>query len=326
MRAGTVVLLFLEGRRPVLKKPGEYVWPARNPWQTDVRALPVSVEPVRLLVRLTDLRTLDGQHLEVLELRVVVQFLAAELLSGLTDLAAAHQADLGHHLTEAVRRTIDVSVRAAVGANRRSDLRRQTLLNVLEDRWVPRAFAGGVLTRQRLELVTETWASSPPPPAPTQEGPATPEPPSTDLELSTDVRLRRLWRRSLSFDPVGIAGAQIAGRATVVAVVDRDPPAFETRELWEHVGETYHDDDPSLLIVHGTSYEQIVAGWFAALEVGAGLSPEVAAEPNRDRLTIKLPSGLSIGHPRWQGPDGSQVAALRRLLPHRVVDVTIDGR
>lgn len=346
VREGTVVLLMREGRPPILKKPGEYVWPSPRPWEDDVTVLPVAIGPVRLLVRIADLTTLDGHRLELLELRVVVQFLAADVLSGLTDLAAEHRGELGNHLAETVRRAVDASVRAAVHGNRRADLRRQSLISVLEDRWVPRAFAGGVLTRQRLELVTEVWSDKPAHPKGSGDGAnssrpsgGSDDPPTTEqesvgedshhvrsrgLELTMDGRLSRLWRRHFAFDPIAIAGAHSGGRSTVIAVIDRDPPAYETREMWEEVGDAYRDPDPCLLLVRGNSYEEIVTSWFSQLEVGSGLAPVTSSDHNRDRLVVRLPKELT--HPRWQGPDGSQVAALRHLLPHKVVDVAVGNQ
>jgi hypothetical protein len=206
-------------------------------------------------------------------------------------------------------------------------LDRQTIATVLEDRWLPRTLAGGALTRTELEVAAEHWheedlASRTPDASPdvVEEQGARPQN-RARVELSVDARLRRVWRRRLDFEPLGIAGARVNSHSTVIAVVDREPPAYETQELLEDFGAVYDDKSPSLVVVKADSYESIVKGWFRQLEVGTGLLAEVRADETRDRLVVTLPQKLS--HPRWQGPDGSQVTALRRLLPYQVVDITV---
>jgi hypothetical protein len=122
---------------------------------------------------------------------------------------------------------------------------------------------------------------------------------------------------------LGIAGARVNSHSTVIAVVDRDPPAYEVRELLEDFSAVYDDVDLSLVVVTGDSYEAIVKAWFKQLEVGTGLVADVTADESNDRLVVTVPAKLTP--PRWQGPDGSQVVALRRLLPHQVVDITVDS-
>src|SRR4029434_1234565 len=60
-------------------------------------------------------------------------------------------------------------------------------------------------------------------------------------ELSMDARLRRIWRRYAEPELRAIAGAKVGNSATVVAVVDREPGAYEGSRLREAFGSYLED-------------------------------------------------------------------------------------
>lgn len=161
----------------------------------------------------------------------------------------------------------------------------------------------------------------PRPPAPDHTAPRS-GPASGPLELTVDAQLRRIWQRRLGGEVRGLAGAKVGARATVIAVVDQDPPAYESRQLWEDFCAAYRVSTLTVAVCTATGYPDLVHQWWA----GLGFPPELGVavrDDFPDSLVIGLPEALdpdSGADRRWQGPDGSQAAALRRLLPHTRIE------
>jgi hypothetical protein len=340
VRNGTSVAMFTEGEPPMLRQPGELLLPDRNPLKHRISVMPITTEPVRLRVRVVDLLTLDGQHLEAVEMAVTVQLNATDP-GRLLELAAKRGPGMGAFLNEQVREGIENTARAGVKMSTRAELHHQGLAATLRERWLPRSFVG-LLFVTGFEVVAEEWATptvvhrphvSPPEAGAPRSSPvssaashaAAPpvaDPPDlpgsaavADASLSTDVRLLTIWRRRLPEVPRGIASAKVGDDACVVAVVDSDPPAFESRQLWEDLAGLLDDRHLRLLLCRGRTYEDIVRSWFSQLGLPARLDDQLGVEVSRGRVDVRLPAELAddLG-PRWTGLDGPPVAALRRLL------------
>jgi hypothetical protein len=148
-----------------------------------------------------------------------------------------------------------------------------------------------------------------------------------DAALQTDVRLVSAWRRRLPAIPRGIVSAKVGDDACVIAVIDSEPPAFESRQLWEDFAGLLEDRRLSLLLCRGRTYEEIVRSWFAQLGLPARLEDQLGVEVVRDRIDVRVPAELAddLG-PRWTGLDGPAVAALRRLLAQRKLSIGYDER
>lgn len=377
VRKGTVVAMFIEGERPLLRQPGELLLPDRNPLKHRISVMPISTEPVRLRVRVIDLRTLDGQHLEEIELGITVR-LAADQPERILELAAKRGPHVGEFLNEQVREGVENTARAGVKMTTHAELVRHGVASVLRERWLPRSFVG-LLAVLDFEVLDEQWAGptvvhrphvSPPLPAagtratgvpptglPAAGFPATGFPaagergivagapgdapvrtgsapgsgsdaPSVapeDVRLTNDPRLASIWRRRVPTAPRGLVGARAGDEACVVAVVDSEPPAFESRQLWEDFAGLYDDRHLRLLLCSGRTQADIVRSWFAALGLPARLDAQLQIEASRDRMVVRLPAELAddLG-PRWAGLDGPPVAALRRLFPARSLTIGYD--
>lgn len=154
VRPGTVVVLLKADEAPEVKHPGELMIPSWWPPRGGRDAVVVNTEPVNLRVAVHDLLTLDGEDLASVEVEVVVRVQQPHL----PGLVAQYGAELGPRLVEAAERSIESSVRAAVGMNRAADLRRQSLRQVLTDRWLPKSFAQGALSREELRLGAMVWS------------------------------------------------------------------------------------------------------------------------------------------------------------------------
>jgi hypothetical protein len=344
VRAGTVVAMFTEGEPPLLRQPGELLLPDRNPFKHRISVMPITTEPVRLRVRVVDLLTLDGQHLEAVEMSVTVLLNASEP-GRLLELAAKRGPGLGAFLNEQVREGIENTARAGVKMNTRAELHRQGLAATLRERWLPRSFVG-LLGVTGFDVVAEEWAAptvvhrphvSPPTgatPPPVQPEPRAPSPVGlpgsaavAEAPLSGDARLLGTWRRRLPNVPRGIASAKVGDDACVIAVIDAEPPAFEGRQLWEDFATMLDDRHLRLLLCRGRTYEEVVRSWFSQLGLPARLDHQLGVEVSRGRVDVRLPAELAddLG-PRWAGLDGPPVAALRRLLAEDKVVIGYEER
>ncbi|GAA3615367.1 hypothetical protein [Microlunatus ginsengisoli] len=331
VRRGTVVAMFTEGERPLLRQPGELLLPDRNPLKHRISVMPISTEPVRLRVRVVDLLSLDGQHLDAIEMAVTVRLNPNEP-DRILELAAKRGPQLGTYLNEQVREGIENTARAGVKMNTQAELQRQGLAATLKERWLPRSFVG-LLQVVDFELIADEWARpvvvhrphvSPPDPtrAPaSRDHDPLPAPPADRAALHTDVRLLSTWRRRLPKSlPRGLAGAKVGDDGCVLAVVDDQPPAFEGRQLWEDFAAVFDDRHLALLLLRGDSYDEVVRSWFSQLGLPGRLQDRLDVDVTRGRVDVRLPADLAddleLGsHGRsWTGLDGAPVAALRRLL------------
>lgn len=379
VRKGTVVAMFTADEKPLLREPGELLLPDRNPLKHRISVMPISTEPVGLRVRVVDLLTLDGQHLDAIEISVSVQLNQAEP-TRILDLAAQRGPQLGAFLNEQVREGIENTARAGIKMNTRAELARQGVAETLRERWLPKSFVG-LLRIVDFAVIAEAWApttvvrrphgsapirpdgptdvaSAEPPSSPsaatqpTRDPMGPPQPlappdrmhqPTTanhDADLQVDVRLLAGWRRRLpSRLPRGIASAKVAEDACVIAVVEEEPPAFEERQLWEDFAGMLDDPQLSFLLCRGRTYDEVIRSWFAQLGLPMRMEVQLGVEVGRDRLEIRLPAELEdlSGRPSgrgpsgrgpsgraWTGLDGSQVAALRRLLGRRKLSISYE--
>lgn len=338
VRRETVVAMFTEGQPPLLREPGELLLPDRNPFRHRISVMPIATGPVRLRVRVVDLLTLDGQHLDAIEMAVTVRLNAADP-DRLIELAAKRGPRMGDFLNEQVREGIENTARAGVKMNTQGELQRQGIAATLAERWLPRSFVG-LLQVVDFEVVSVDWARPTvvhrphvSPPDPTRQrggepGPTAPE--LAEAALQTDVRLLSAWRSRLPTAlPRGLVGARVGDDACVLAVVDDEPPAFEARQLWEDFAGMYDDRHLRLLLCGGRTYAEIVRSWFAQLTLPERLLDRLVVEVAGPRLEVRLPAELADHEPgaaelgthesgsrgrNWSGLDGPPVAALRRLL------------
>lgn len=327
VRKGTVVAMFTADERPLLRLPGELLLPDRNPLKHRISVMPITTEPVRLRVRVVDLLTLDGQHLDAIEMSVSVQLNEIET-ERLLDLAAKRGPQMGHFLNDQVREGIENTARAGIKMTTRAELAERGLAETLRERWLPRSFVG-LLSIVDFAVVAEEWAAPTvvhrpyvPTPIPSTSRPAGPTAPEA-AELNTDVRLLAAWRRRLPDVPRGVVAARVPARsgagdeACVIAVVDEEPPAFEGRQLWEDFAGMLEDRHLRLLLCRGRTYEEIVRSWFAQLGLPMRLEVQLRVEVSRDRVEVRLPAELADGL-------GPQVTALRKLLAGRKLSVSYD--
>lgn len=155
VRARTVVVLIRPGAGPILKRPGELMIPGWTPWRRGPQVVVVNTEPVRLHVEVEQLRTLDGESLARVELDVLVRLSEAAL----PELVVTHE-DLEAALASEVRRSVESSVRAAVGMNRALELRRRPLTPMLQNRWMPRSMLDGAVLLEDFTVRRVHWSSS----------------------------------------------------------------------------------------------------------------------------------------------------------------------
>lgn len=154
VRPGTLAVLLRPGRPAELRQPGSVLVPpvvVRPAPPVQVQVL--STAPVHLDVSVTDLVSLDGYPLEPVGLRLRLQLDAGDP-GALTRLATQHGAELEPVLLGHVQREVVAAVRGAVAVNRRVDLQRLGTRRVLEDRWLPAAFAGGLLLCRDVTVLT----------------------------------------------------------------------------------------------------------------------------------------------------------------------------
>jgi hypothetical protein len=226
--------------------------------------------------------------------------------------------------------------------NRLADLRRHTVAAVLEERWVPLSFANGTLVRRGLTVVDVAWpaaaapsAATPPsvaapggqprPDLPSRPRPAPSVPAAlgTELELSLDARLRRVWRSGSMVPLLGIAGAVVGSEATVVAVCSEPPGDYDLPRLQGAFSELYGERTTCLVVSDAVDYETLVSSWVDQVDDDNVNLRAVESLRDGDLLRITLDSPLASpeqAHPGRPSLNGSEVEALRRLLPHRHIE------
>lgn len=157
VRPGTVVLGFEAGSPPMLKTPGELLIPSWLPFLSGVDVLPVTTEPVDLLVRVKDLQTMDGHPINHVDLEVSVALVEDNEHAVVLTLAQQFGPRLGSHLMREVSKGVESAVRGAVRMNSLHSLRHQSVVQILRDRWMPRAFAGDALTLTGFSVREVAW-------------------------------------------------------------------------------------------------------------------------------------------------------------------------
>ena len=342
VQPNTVVVVFEQDSVPRLKFPGEYLTPGLLPSLRPVQVLAVNTAPVELDVTVDHLITLDGHELERCLVRVTVQLTDRDNYASIAGLAAEYGTELEAYLLQRVETEVAMEMHAAVKMNRLADLRRQTVQQVLADRWLPRSFAGGALVRREFAVVEVSWPKDsaasvqiaqtsasevdktvsvlkPPPAAPSTRT-------STALfvtELTMDARLRRIWRRYAEPELRGIAGAKVGNAATVIAVVDREPGAYEGNRVREALGVSFEDRNLHFVAAVADSYEDLVRSWFKQVDGSPGRLLSVRSVEDDSVLRIGVDHALRSAEERARGLSvgtHSDREALRRLVPHERVE------
>jgi hypothetical protein len=342
VQPNTVVVLFEQDSVPKLKYPGEYLTPGLLPSLRPVQVLAVNTAAVDLDVTVDHLVTMDGHDVEKCTVRVTVQLADRDRYASVASLAAEFGTELEAFLLQRVETDVAMGMHAAVKMNRLADLRRPTVQQELAERWLPRSFAGGTLVRRDFDVREIIWPKDGPisVPIPLTKSPKV-EPPlsagrpapapiprpaapiSTPMELSMDARLRRIWRRHAEPQVRGIAGAKMGNSATVIAVVDREPGAYEGSRVREAFGNLYEDRNLHFVAAVADSYEDVVRAWFKQVDGSPGRLISVRPNEEDSTLTIGVDQALRSAEERARGLSvGSQSdrEALRRLVPHERVD------
>jgi hypothetical protein len=341
VQPNTVVVLFEQDSAPRLKFPGEYLTPGLLPSLRPVQVLAVNTAPVDLDVTVDHLVTMDGHDIEKCTVRVTVQLTERDRYASVTGLAAEYGTELEAHLLQRVESDVVMGMHAAVKMNRLADLRRPTVQQELAERWLPRSFAGGTLVRRDFDVREISWpkdgpisvpipqtksakveapgSAARPAPIPIARAASTP----VVMELSMDARLRRVWRRYADPELRGIAGAKIGNFATVIAVVDREPGAYEGSRVREAFGNYYEDRNVHFVAAVADTYEDLVRAWFKQVDGSPGRLVWVRSFDEESVLRIGVDQALRSAEERARGLSvGSQSdrEALRRLVPHEHVE------
>ncbi len=146
--------------------------------------------------------------------------------------------------------------------------------------------------------------------------------------MSLDARLRRLWRHHAQQELRGIAAAVVNGAATVIAVVEEEPGAYESSRLREAFGQYLEDRRLHLLIVVADTYEDLVRAWFTLVDGGPGRMTSVRTAARDAVLQIGVHGSSSSQQERAAGPVVGTAAdreALRRLVPHEQIEFVAAG-
>ena len=342
VQPNTVVVVFEQDSVPRLKFPGEYLTPGLLPSLRPVQVLAVNTAPVELDVTVDHLVTLDGHELERCLVRVTVQLTDRDNYASVVGLAAEYGTELEAYLLQRVETEVAMEMHAAVKMNRLADLRRQTVQQVLADRWLPRSFAGGALVRREFAVIEVSWPKDSaasvqiaqtsasevdqtvavlksPPARPS----ALTSPALFVTELTMDARLRRIWRRYAEPELRAIAGAKVGNSATVVAVVDREPGAYEGSRLREAFGIHFEDRNVHFVAAVADSYEDLVRAWFKQVDGSPGRLVSVRSVGEDTILRIGVDHALRSAEERARGLSvGTQAdrEALRQLVPHERVE------
>jgi hypothetical protein len=342
VQPNTVVVVFEQDSVPRLKFPGEYLTPGLLPSLRPVQVLAVSTAPVELDVTVDHLMTLDGHEIERCLVRVTVQLTDRDRYASVAGLAAEYGTELEAYLLQRVETEVAMELHAAVKMNRLPDLRRQTVQQVMAERWLPRSFAGGALVRRDFAVIEVSWpkdSAIPTPIAPPaspktdQTGSAFKPKPAASLparasapfvsELTMDAGLRRIWRRLAEPELRAIAGAKVGNSATVVAVVDREPGAYEGSRLREAFGDYVEDRNVHFVAAVADSFEDLVRAWFKQVDGSPGRLVSVRSVDDDSILRIGVDHALRSAEERARGLSvGTQSdrEALRRLVPHQRVE------
>jgi hypothetical protein len=342
VQPNTVVVVFEQDNVPRLKFPGEYLTPGLLPSLRPVQVLAVNTAPVELDVTVDHLMTLDNHEIERCLVRVTVQLTDRDRYGSVAGLAAEYGTELEAYLLQRVETEVAMEMHAAVKMNRLADLRRQTVQQVMAERWLPRSFAGGALLRRDFAVIEVSWPkdsaiptsiAQPSSPKRDQTGSAFKPEPAAPLpvrapapfitELTMDAGLRRIWRRIAEPELRAIAGANVGNSATVVAVVDREPGAYEGSRLREAFGDYLKDRNVRFVAAVADSDEDLVRAWFKQVDGSPGRLVSVRSVDDDSILRIGVDHALRSTEERARGLSvGTQAdrEALQRLVPHERVE------
>ncbi len=349
VRPNSVAVMLTKDQPPQLKFPGELIRPSLVPALRPVRVVVVSTAETHLDVTVRNLVSLDGYPIERVKIRLAVQFSDNDRYATLVDLVPHHAADLDDYLLGLVQREVTNSLQQAVRNNRLADLNRPTLQRVLEDRWLPRGLAGGVLLRRSftvLESVSATTTESDgsaddtevlpqrtaaEPPSPFSRPRLTLAPPIAArprLDLTMDARLHRVWRDYADEELLGIAGAKESDGATVVAVPTQQLGAYESSRLEEAFKKYYADARIRVVLAVADSYSELVRAWLGQVESPHARLISVQSTDNNATLRISVVPDRVGGYAAAREVSVGRHAdrqALRALLPHERVEFVAAG-
>jgi hypothetical protein len=305
----TVVVVFQGDAAPELRHPGEVVVPRVLPGRDPTFVLPVATGPVTVDVEISNAVTFDGHRIEHVVIRVSMHLSPTDGYRAVTALAAEYRTELADLLLRQVKLEVAAEVEAAIRLNRLSDLRRRGLQEVLGNRWLPTTFASGALVRDSFEVRSLTW----PDPTVQTTGPT--------LHLGVDNRLHGVWKRVVGSEARGLAGAQIAGSSTVIAVPVSPLSEYVSERLREEYAKLFADPKIAVVTILADTYEDLVREWFRRVDrLPARLvSVERAGDHGALLIGISQPTGPDGG--LSADPPGSTVgtesarAALSDLLP-----------
>jgi hypothetical protein len=319
----TVAVLISPSKPLELRYPGDTLMPGWRPFRPPLQVLPVSTAKIPLRAVVTSLTTFDDHPIDEVTLRVTVQLAERGGFAVVLELFEQHGPALGAYLMEQLQTKIESSVRGAFRLNNLSVLRRR-LAGILEERWLPPSFAGGALVRCGLSIAEVRWPSITDGFSPATTRASAPEPTINQFELSMDARLRRLWLSQCPVAVAGIAGAQVDGSATVVAACETAPDAYERERLRQGFADLFDDPTLVLAVTGAQDYADIVRGWLDQVDHRNVTLLGVDVVRSSDTLRIHLSRPLDVGQTTVRGrpgPTGSETEALRRLLPHRRVEI-----
>lgn len=159
VRPGTVVILF-DGRRPArIKLPGELLVPSWWPLLPALEVLPVTTDTIEAAITLDDVVTADGGMIHRMELQVLLRLLDDEEYHGLQQLAEHYGSELGLFLARGVQAELEVAVRTAMRMNDYAEIRRQSLLKVLREAWLPYNVVDDMVDVQGVTIRRVEWSA-----------------------------------------------------------------------------------------------------------------------------------------------------------------------
>lgn len=165
VRPGTVVIMFDGGRTPRVRLPGEVLIPSWLPFLPGLEVMPVTTDTVEAEIIVHDVITADGEVIHRLELLVMLRLLDDEDYSGLQHLSEHYGGELGLFLARGVQTELEMAVRTALRMNDFADIRRQSLVKVLREAWLPYNVVDDLVEVQGLSIHRVEWSGEFEPPA-----------------------------------------------------------------------------------------------------------------------------------------------------------------
>jgi hypothetical protein len=331
----TIAVIVASGQPPQIKRPGEQLRPSLLSGRKPSYVVVVSTAVTRLDLTLREVVTLDAdENIPLVKIRVGVQLNDRDEYAGLVKAAMLNHTDLDGYLTECVKRELNDKVRLACKMNRMADLQARTLQEVLTNGWFPGSFADGVLIQRGFTVLETIWPQSSPagrgsaPPSPESmfrrpESAAAATPRRSELDLTMDAGLRRLWNNHAQLELLGIAGAKVSGETTVIAVPAREPAADEETQLREAFSHYFADRHVRLVSAVANTYDEIVRAWFRKVDSWPRRLVAVTGTDSDETLQIHVDQGRLTAEDRdtgvWVGRESDR-EALQRLLPYERVE------